>query len=170
MEEKRKRYQYNNYTTYGNTARNLKVMPDYDETKELEPIRRPAERNRRKPRANSGIDLISVFFLTIAVAVTLYTCIEYLHVQSKVTQQNDEIAGLEHTLVKLQNQNQDALSKINTSVDLNYIYEVATKELGMVYPDKNQVITYKSNLSDYVRQYGDIPEEDDSTLLDKILK
>jgi cell division protein FtsL len=169
MEAKRQRYQYSNYTTDGNTARKLQVVPGYDESEDLEPIRQPARKRRRKPKANIGIDLFSVLFLTIAIAVTLYTCIEYLQVQSGVTEQNKEIAKLEHSLVKLQNQNKDDLSKINTSLDLNYIYEVATKELGMVYPNKNQVIPYKSNLSDYVRQYKDIPEEDNKTLLDKIL-
>lgn len=169
MEAKRQRYQYNNYTTDGNTARKLQVVPGYDESEDLEPIRQPARERRRKPKANIGIDLFSIFILTIAIAVTLYTCIEYLQVQSGVTEQNKEIANLEHSLVKLQNQNKDALSKLNTSLDLNYIYEVATKELGMVYPNENQVINYKSNLSDYVRQYKNIPEGNDSTLLDKIL-
>ncbi len=169
MEKKRQRYQQNNYTTYGNTARKLQVVPDYQNPEELEPIRRPAEKKRRKPKANMGIDLFSALFLTMAIAVTLYTCIQYLQVQSQVAEQKKEIAEMEHSLVKLQNQNKDALAKIDTSVDLKYIYEVATKELGMVYPDKNQVITYESNLSDYVRQYENIPEEADSTLLDKIL-
>ncbi|MGB8455759.1 MAG: septum formation initiator family protein [Anaerocolumna sp.] len=169
MEAKKQRYQYNDYNTYGNTARKLQVGPGYDESEDLEPLKRPARERRRKPKANIGIDLFSVFFLTIAIAVTLYTCIEYLQVQSGVTEQNKEIANLEHSLVKLQNQNRDALSKINTSVDLNYIYKIATKELGMVYPNENQVIPYKSNLSDYVRQYENIPDGNASNLLDKIL-
>jgi hypothetical protein len=46
---------------------------------------------------------------------------------------------------------------------------VATNELGMVSPQNNQVITYDSNLSDYVRQYKDIPEENKDSLLDKII-
>ncbi len=170
MEAKNKRYQYNDYTTYGNTARKLQVIPDYEESGDLEPIRRPAREKRRKPKANTGMDLFSLFFLTIAIAVSLYTCVEYLQVQSGVTERNKEIAELERDLTKLQNQNKDALSKINTSLDLNYIYKIATTELGMVYPNENQVIPYESNLSDYVRQYEEIPEGNDTNLLDKILK
>ena len=53
----------------------------------------------------------------------------------------------------------DALeTSINTSVDLNKIYEIATKELGMVYARKNQVLLYDKTESEYVRQYEDIPE------------
>lgn len=169
MEAKKQHYQYNDYSTYGNTARKLQVLPGYEESEESAPIRRPQREKRNKPRRSPGIDLFSVFFLTLAITVTVYTCISYLKVQSEITEQNKEIASLEHSLVKLQNQNKEALAKINTSLDLNYIYEIATKELGMVYPDKNQVITYKSNLSDYVRQYKEIPEVTDSTILDKIL-
>lgn len=169
MSEKKQRYQYQSYAVYGNTARNLQVLPGYEEENDLSPVRQPSRKKKIKPKANLGIDLISVFFLTVAIAVTLYTCIDYLQVQSEITEQNKEIANLEHSLVKLQNQNKDDLVKLNTTLDLNYIYRVATKELGMVYPNKNQVINYKSNLSDYVRQYKEIPEESDSTILDKIL-
>ena len=170
MEAKRQRYQYNNYSIDGNNARKLQVIPGYNEPEVLEPRKLPVREKRRKPKADIGIDLFSVFFLTLAIAVTLYTCINYLQVQSGLTEQNKEIAELEHSLLKLQNQNKDALSELNTSLDLAHIYKVATKELGMVYPKENQIITYKSNLSDYVRQYEEIPEENGTYLLDKILK
>jgi hypothetical protein len=32
-------------------------------------------------------------------------------------------------------------------------------ELGMIYPDRNQVITYDSTISEYVKQYKDIPQK-----------
>ena len=43
--------------------------------------------------------------------------------------------------------------------DLDYVYRVATKDLGMVYPTEEQVIRYNRTESEYVRQYEDIPEE-----------
>ena len=49
-------------------------------------------------------------------------------------------------------------TSINTSIDLNEIYEIATKELGMVYAKKDQVLLYDKTESEYVRQYEDIPE------------
>ena len=39
----------------------------------------------------------------------------------------------------------------------------------MVYPNKNQVIAYESTLSDYVRQYKEIPEVEKSSILDNIV-
>ncbi len=61
------------------------------------------------------------------------------------------------------------MTELNTSLDLKNIYEIATSELGMVYQKENQVIPYKSNKSDYVKQYADIPEVNSGSLLDKLL-
>ena len=53
----------------------------------------------------------------------------------------------------------DALAiRINTYVDLDYVYKVATEELGMVYANKDQVLLYDKTESEYIRQYEDIPQ------------
>lgn len=168
MDAKNRRYQHD-YSTYGNTAKKLQVVPGYVEGDDIKPVRQPERKKHKKLKKSPGIDLFSALFFCTAITVTLYTCIDYLKVQNQVTEQNKQITKLERELTKLQNQNRDALAKINTSLDLNYIYEVATKELGMVYPNENQVVTYKSNLSDYVRQYEEIPEDINSSILEKIL-
>ena len=49
-------------------------------------------------------------------------------------------------------------TRINTSIDLDNIYKIATEELGMVYANKDQVRMYNKTESEYVRQYEDIPE------------
>ena len=52
----------------------------------------------------------------------------------------------------------DALeTRINTSIDLDHIYDVAVRELGMVSANRGQIIRYKNTESEYVRQYEDIP-------------
>ena len=49
-------------------------------------------------------------------------------------------------------------TSINTSLNLDEVYRIATEELGMVYPSKDQVILYNKTESEYVRQYEDIPK------------
>ena len=44
------------------------------------------------------------------------------------------------------------------AVDLEEVRRVAVEELGMVYADSSQVITYTRENSDYVRQLKDIPD------------
>lgn len=70
------------------------------------------------------------------------------------------IAALEARLSELKAENDDEYNRVTTSVDLEKVREIAINELGMVYAKADQVILYNSQGSDYVRQYGDIPEED----------
>ena len=46
-----------------------------------------------------------------------------------------------------------------TNVDMEHVKDVAMNELGMVQAKKSQIITYKMDDNDYVRQYSEIPSE-----------
>lgn len=161
MEASRKRYQYDNRRTgyiEGNTARKLNTAPDI--RREREPYQAPSPRRQvqRQPRSLSGINFGSLLVLTIAVIATVYVCVEYLQLQTEVSQMNKSIISLESRLKTLTHDNDAALEQINTAYDMDYVYQVAVEELGMVYPNKNEVITYQRGSEDYVRQYEDIPD------------
>ena len=66
--------------------------------------------------------------------------------------------SLEKEIEIWKDENDSRETRINTSVDLDYVYKVATEELDMVYANKNQVRLYNKTESEYVRQYEDIPE------------
>ena len=104
------------------------------------------------------MDLPYVIILTIAAVCTLYLCVSYLKLQSSITARLNHIETLEKEIEVLKADNDALETRINTSVDLDYIYKVATEELGMVYANKNQVRLYNRTESEYVRQYEDIPE------------
>lgn len=170
---------------YGNAVRKLKSEPSREEMRPVrrEPLteeefrelkRREQSVTKRRGQAKrasyiQGIDLGSLLILSVAIIVTLYVCVSYLEVQSEITSMSKETARLESELVTLQNDNNTTLQRINTTVDLTYIYKVATKELGMVHADKNHIITYEKAESNYARKYSDIPEGEDNSLLNKIL-
>lgn len=195
MEAQRKRYSQNGREDKGklnqqNYVRGtvLQSFQTYPEEEEGIPLRRRplTEEEFRKQRRNKqssrerlaekrkreqvrSIDFTSMLFLSAAIGVVLYVCIGYLKVQSDITSLSKESAVLESQLVSLQNENNAALERINTSIDLAYIYKTATKELGMVHPKQSQVISYDSVNNDYVRKLGEIPEAKDKTLIDKLL-
>jgi cell division protein FtsL len=104
------------------------------------------------------MDLPYVIMLTLASICTLYLCVNYLHLQSAITARMHNIEAMEEKLEKMRTENDALETSINTSIDLNEIYEIATKELGMVYAKKDQVLLYDKTESEYVRQYEDIPE------------
>ncbi len=104
------------------------------------------------------MDLPYVIVLTIAAVCALYLCVGYLQLQSSITARLGNIEALEREIETLKNDNDALETRINTSVDLDNVYKIATEELGMVYANKDQVRLYNKTESEYVRQYEDIPE------------
>ena len=100
--------------------------------------------------------------------MVLWSCVNYLQLQAETTSRIKNIAALELQLEQLRKENDDNYTRIMTSVDLDYIKDVAINELGMVYAREDQVILYENTTRDYVRQNGEIPKEE-STLMDQIL-
>ncbi len=159
MEANRKRQTYQTNINYidGNTARKQayvgqNAMPNYSAVPERHrelpiprrPVQTPERQIHRQPRQLSGISLASFFILTIAIAATLYFCIEFLMLQQSLNTKRSE--------------NDAAYEQINMVYDLDYVYGIAVNELGMVYPNNNEVITFESTDDSYVRQYADIPK------------
>lgn len=161
MDAKQRR-QLNNYygTSYvdGNTVRKYNHVPDIH--REREPYEMPSPRRQQQtnPRALQGLSLGSLLMLSIAIAATLYICVEYLKLQTNVNHMEKTIISMEKKLSNLKEVNEASYDQINMIYDLDYVYRVATQEYGMVYPNNNEVITYKKSNNNYVRQYRDIPE------------
>lgn len=137
-----------------------------------EPARLPDPRESQDPRRKVSksytvrrnqekalqMDFPYVFLLTIAAACALYICVNYLHVQSVMTARITNIESLEKQLEVVKSENDALETRINTSLDLERVYRIATEELGMVYASKKQVLLYDRTESEYVRQYEDIPK------------
>lgn len=145
----------------GSAARQLHAVPQQKPRKN--PTRgtegqkkkeyRPVRRTRTLPM-NAG----TVFIFAAAVIATLFICVQYVELQSEITYRLKRINAMETELADLRMQNDELEKRIAGYVDLNYIYQVATEELGMRYAARNQISTYKNSGSEYVRQYEDIPE------------
>ncbi|NLK99695.1 MAG: hypothetical protein GX271_03435 [Clostridiales bacterium] len=176
MEANRKRHRYNASKNYidGNTARKQayigqEAMEDYrtvPQRRRREIEARPRQvvtpdRQRqiqRQPKYLSGISMASLFVLTLAIAATLYFCIEFLMLQHQVSKMEKDIVTMENDLSKMRNNNDATYEQINMVYDLDYVYSIAVNELGMVYPNNNEVITFEGTDDSYVRQYADIPK------------
>ena len=161
MEAKKRRYQYEDIgTSYvdGTAVRKLRVAPDVRREEEQYVTPSPRRQERIQPKVFSGINFASLIVLTVAIIATVYVCVDYLMLQNQVSQMDRSIIKLEKELTVLTNENNAAYEAIDTALNLDYIYQVAVEELGMVYPNKNEVITYQRSSSNYVRQYEDIPE------------
>ncbi len=120
------------------------------------------EQNERQLKAKEHALMMNapyVAFLAIVSIVCLVMCVTYLRLQSDISATRTNIASLKTQISTVQSQN-DALNySINSYVDVDHIYDIATTKLGMKQARGNQISRYKSSESGYTVQYGDIPSK-----------
>ena len=161
MEDRRQHVQTRTYVD-GNTVRKLEAAPDYRRERE-ERIQREIRRHnehmaRRNKERALRMNLGYVLFLTTAALVTALVSVAYIRLQSDVTGRMRRISALESQVANLKADNDAALNRISTSVDLDYVKDAAINQLGMVYPTADQLVYYSIEDDDYMNQYGEIPE------------
>ncbi|WP_099468543.1 hypothetical protein [Konateibacter massiliensis] len=148
----------NSTTTYqhGNTVRQFQVMPN----PVIPEIDKPrlSNRTRRNREKALSMNFGYVLFLAMAVVATVLVCVSYLTLQAEMTQRVKNISSLEQEVADLRSDNDETYNRINNSIDLKHIKQVALEEIGMVYASEGQVVLYENEESDYVRQYSDIPK------------
>lgn len=147
------------YYIEGNTARQLNTAPQRIERPRHQEERRVNERVSRNSKRAKAFDLKYTVCLMIATTFLFVSCVNMLTIQADITEQRRQIATLESTLNALTDTNNETSKRLESSVDLPKIYEVATTELGMVYPKTGQVVSYEASNPDYVKQFKDVPVE-----------
>lgn len=142
----------------GTAARNLYVVPN-ENPRKRETVPEKKREVRREIRTQTlPLSGASVLVLTAAAILTLIICVQYVQLQSEITFRLRTINQLETELNDLTILNNEADKRINCFIDLDYIYKVATEELGMHYANEGQITLYNNSGAEYVRQYKDIPE------------
>lgn len=135
------------YYVDGNVVR--KTAPSRQNGPQVTRAERSARKNRDKARyMNFGY----VVFLSVAVVVTAVTLFGYVKMQSELTMSIKRVASLESELNEIKVTNDENLARINGSVNLEEIKQIAVEELGMTYAKEGQVVLIESEGSDYVRQ------------------
>ncbi|MBQ1192834.1 MAG: cell division protein FtsL [Lachnospiraceae bacterium] len=159
------------YVTEGNAVRKVTAVPKKEEAperkrrelteRERRELHRQNRNYRKTYRENENAFTMSVpyvIFLTVAVVAVVVMCIHYLQLNSKVSDIKGNISLLESNIDTLAAQNDAIEYDIEGFINLDYILQVATEELGMVYATKDQIQYYDSTTSEYMKQFGDIPE------------
>lgn len=146
---------YNSRYMDGNAARAIDAAPV---RRHVDPERTPERRTRtQEAPARKKVSFFSVAFTLVAVVGILYLALSYIMVQSDITMAKKDIAKLESEISQMERNNKEAYESIDASVDLDEVYDIATKRLGMVHATEAQVFTYDDSLSDRVVQYANIP-------------
>ncbi len=133
---------------YGSAA------PKYDVPGQLEePKRRQLSNEARKNREKARhMSLGYVVFLMGALFMAGMILINYIQLQSEVTNKIKNISRLESQLNTAKLSNDEAYNRIINNIDLEEIKRIAIGELGMTYAKEGQIITYTNTGNDYMRQ------------------
>lgn len=137
----------------GNTVR--VANPRREEYGTPHRVTRPKKKSRHS-RSKQVMNFSFVVFLTAALTVTAFTCIQYIKLQSSITTHVANISSLEKQLEELRAENDDMENRIKGSVCLEDIKKRAMDDLGMTYASQDQIVVYESDGTDYVRQFVSI--------------
>ena len=152
------------YFVNGSTVRQLEAQPvrreRIDRTKILEEQKKKRRRNAARRNRERALHMSRgyVAFLTICVGIVAFAAVALVQIQSQVTQRMEHIAALESQITDLKADNDARYKEIVTSVDLDYIKDVAMNQLGMQYATEDQIIYYSVENNNFMDQYSDIPE------------
>lgn len=166
-------YRRNNDYIDGNTVRKMEAVPErrsdqvhreLERKQERDKVREERQREARLAARKNQQRVLQmnpgyVAFLAVAMAAMVGVCGVYLKLQSDINSRMKNVALLESQVASLKTDNDAALKRINTSVDLESIKNTAINELGMVYPAKDQIVYFQIDTADYMNQYEDIPEK-----------
>ena len=140
---------------YGNTVRKELQPVVQRPPKEPKKVSQRVQKNRSKAlHMSKGY----VLFLAVAAVVALFVCVQYLQLQSEITNRSKNITSLQQELANAKEANTTKYNAIVNSMNLEEIRDKAMNELGMVYATTEQVIEYQSPTSNLVTQYESIPE------------
>lgn len=147
------RSRYHEYVD-GSAARKIRRRPSPYTVEEPDISPEQKQRIKRRKRLN----ILSVIVMAFAIMASMYLCISYIMVYSEITGTSKSISKLRSEISETQAYNEEAHKEIEASLNLEDVYEKATKEYGMVPADKSQIYKYSNKKSDRVVQYSDIPE------------
>lgn len=144
----------------GNTAarrlaqeERIRVVP-----RQQEPVRRAGKNVRRNRDRALYMNIGYVLFLVAAVVTAAFILTGYLTLKADITSSIKNISRMESTLNEMKLSNDENYDRIISNINLEEVKRIAIQELGMSYAKEGQIISFRGESSDYVRQTGEIPE------------
>lgn len=145
----------------GSAARKLyTAAPDIEREQRREIDENERRIREKKINRSNHINFLFTAVVTGVAIVIFSICSQYLQMQTKVMANASEVSRLQSELNELTTANDEMEVQINANIDYESIYNTAINELGMINPKKGQVITFDAGVSEYVKQYGEIPKAD----------
>lgn len=145
------------YYVDGNTVRKVRVEKKEENTASHYDRGLNTGRVKKRKVKIAPMNRKYVGAMIFFVSAVMLLLIRYVNLQSSITNHTNNISRLEREWNELKLSNDELKTKIESSVDLEEIKNIAVNELGMKYAKEGQVVSYSGEGNDYVRQYSSIP-------------
>ena len=140
---------------YGTAVRKEAVQPNQRPVEHTKEVSQRVRQNRNRAlHMNRGY----VMFLAVAAMIALFSCVQYLQLQSEITSRSEHITELQRELAERREANTTKYNVVMNSMNLEEIRERAMNDLGMVYATEDQVVSYKNPANVSVTRYTEIPK------------
>lgn len=140
---------------YGNTVHKENTVPQRELERKPKVVSQRVKKNRKNAlHMSKGY----VVFLTFAAVFALFACVQYLQLQAEVTTRSKNVTSLQQELEDKKEANTTKYNAVMDAMNLEEIREKAMNDLGMVYAQDGQIVTYEDPTSNSVVQYSKIPE------------
>ena len=166
-------FKHNEYYLEESAVRKLNPDKRAYELPQEEIDRKRQKRSSTKSKPDKELSSVSrgaCLILIFAIGLTLFIGIDYIKTQTTISTLNSNIIKTEKELTDLKEENRIRREQLNANLDLKGIYNTATKEYGMIRPNENQVIYFDTTLSEFVKQYEEIPSYVETNIIDSIFK
>ncbi len=138
---------------YGNAVRKTAPEPRTQQC-EREVSQRVRTNRSKAMHMNRGY----VTFLAVAAFIALFACVQYLQLQSEITNRSKHITSMQQELADAKEANTTKYNAVMNSMNLEEIRDIAITDFGMTYATEDQIIRYQSPSGTSVTQYASIPE------------
>lgn len=142
---------------YGNVA--VEVEPGYHEQSPERPKKKVSRQVQKNRKHALHMNSAYVIFLTVAAVMAVIVCVNYVKLQSRITDRSKNITAMQKELANLKEENNAKYNAVMDSVNLDEIRDRAQNQLGMVYASPEQIVEYDNPATDYVKQLEDIPAD-----------
>ncbi len=153
---------------YENTPNEIDIYKEKLRREEEAYAERKRELKRARLQAEKKRSRKNMVLMLLSAVMVTGMCAYYIYLQSELTSRMANVTSLEAKVKNITEENDNLEKNILTSVDLQQIRDTAINELGMVYPDSDQVVYYHIESVDYMEQYKDIPNGVDQKIFGMI--
>ena len=142
---------------YGNVA--VEVEPGYHEQSPEKPKKKVSKQVLKNRKQALHMNSAYVIFLTVAAVMAVIVCVNYVKLQSRITDRSKNITAMQKELANLKEENNAKFNAVMDSVNLDEIRDRAQNQLGMVYASPEQIVEYDNPATDFVKQFEEIPDD-----------